>query len=432
MPADVKTFRASSIREALQRVRRELGPEAAVLATRQLPGGLWGRLVSGGCRIEVQASRAVPVPTRFPQSSVPGDPGMLHAADGQQPSSVPAADEVDHRTRLRRQLAARSSPPLLSDLIVDHDQRDNHDLPVTLFQIFTQLLDAAVDEQCARQLVETIRRALPTAQLARTAAVQACLADVLRRSIRVLPARTIARGKRRVIALVGPTGVGKTTTVAKLAADFRLRRNYHVGLISCDNYRLAAPEQLRAYAEIMDLPLAVVSTPGQMQQAMADFADCDVVLVDTAGRSPRQPQHMQELHDLIRQAPADEVHLVLGSNSASRYLTDSLDAFAQVEPTALLLTKLDETAAPGNVLALLCRGELPLSYTTHGQHVPDDIQRADIQQLIEPLLPKDQEPCDTAPRSPALDADPAAPSARSQTGHAGVPFNLITPTSDNS
>jgi flagellar biosynthesis protein FlhF len=188
------------------------------------------------------------------------------------------------------------------------------------------------------------------------------------------------------VALVGPTGVGKTTTIAKLAANFHLRDRHRVGLITVDTYRIAAVEQLRTYADIIDLPMAVVSTPREMRQAVERFADLDLVLLDTAGRSPRDDVRIQELKSMLNEARADEVHLVLSSVASLPALRKTAERFAGVGTTALLLTKLDEATGLGNLLPLIADCDLPLSYVTHGQNVPDDIAAADSQRLAARML----------------------------------------------
>jgi flagellar biosynthesis protein FlhF len=139
---------------------------------------------------------------------------------------------------------------------------------------------------------------------------------------------SITPGQRRVVALVGPTGVGKTTTIAKLAANFRLREKRRVGLITVDTYRIAAVEQLRTYAEIIDLPMHVVSTPREMREALRQLSGLDLVLMDTAGRSPRDEVKIQELRAFLSEAQADEVHLVLSAVASASSLVRTAERFA--------------------------------------------------------------------------------------------------------
>jgi flagellar biosynthesis protein FlhF len=180
--------------------------------------------------------------------------------------------------------------------------------------------------------------------------------------------------------------VGKTTTIAKLAANFHLRDRHHVGLITVDTFRIAAVEQLRTYADIIDLPMEIVSTPREMRQAVERFADLDLVLVDTAGRSPGDEVRIQELKCMLAEARADEVHLVLSSVASLPGLQRAAERFARAGTTALLLTKLDEATGLGNLLPLLASCRLPLSYITHGQSVPDDITAAAPRQLARWIL----------------------------------------------
>ena len=164
--------------------------------------------------------------------------------------------------------------------------------------------------------------------------------------IRVTP------GQQRKVALVGPTGVGKTTTIAKLAGNFRVREQRQVGLITVDTYRIAAVEQLRTYADIIDLPMEVVTTPREMRAAMSRFASLDLVLMDTAGRSPRDEIRIQELKTMLAEASPDEVHLVLSSVANPATLKQAAERFIDVGANRLLMTKLDEAAGIGGIPTL--------------------------------------------------------------------------------
>jgi flagellar biosynthesis protein FlhF len=180
--------------------------------------------------------------------------------------------------------------------------------------------------------------------------------------------------------------VGKTTTIAKLAANYRLREKRRVGLITVDTYRVAAVEQLRTYADIIDLPMEVVATPREMREAVARLNHLDLVLMDTAGRSPRDEVKIQELKSMLAEATPDEVHLVLSSTAGAKGLVGAAERFAEVGTTALLLTKLDEATSFGHLISLVQQCRLPVSYLTDGQNVPDDIQTAECRQLARLML----------------------------------------------
>jgi flagellar biosynthesis protein FlhF len=201
----------------------------------------------------------------------------------------------------------------------------------------------------------------------------------------------IPPGARHTVALIGPTGVGKTTTVAKLAAGFRLESKRRVGLLTIDTFRIAAVQQLRAYAEIIDLPMQVVENPEDMRPAIDSLGDVDLILIDTAGRSPRSDARIDQLVEMLRAAQPDETHLVLSATSSTPTIRTVLSGFAPARPTATILTKLDEapnTAAIASEIAAHNRFDgIPISYLTNGQQVPDDIKVADVESLLSRLLP---------------------------------------------
>ena len=243
-----------------------------------------------------------------------------------------------------------------------------------------------MSEDLARELVDRLRREVRGGELTDPLMLQARIARMIEADIRTAGPIAITSGKCRVAALVGPTGVGKTTTIAKLAANFHLKEKRRVGLITVDTYRIAAVEQLRTYADIIDLPMEVVSTPKEMRQAVGRMSDMDLVLIDTAGRSPKDEVRLQELKAFLTEAGTDEVHLVLSSVAAWRTLEQTAARFAAVGTTALILTKLDEANGLGNVLPVLRSSRLPLSYLTDGQNVPDDIETATSAHLAKLVL----------------------------------------------
>jgi len=181
----------------------------------------------------------------------------------------------------------------------------------------------------------------------------------------------------RVIALIGPTGVGKTTTIAKLAANFKLREHKKVGLITIDTYRIAAVDQLRTYAEIIDIPLQTVLTAGELAQTVNAMRHLDVVLIDTAGRSQNDRLRLSQLRSFLEAAGADEVHLVVSANANRKCAINTLERFIPLGANRVIMTKLDEAATFGSILNVAMAGKLALSYVTAGQDVPEDIVIAD-------------------------------------------------------
>ncbi len=357
--------------EALVLVRRELGPDAAVLHTREVPSGRLLGWLFGSRKIEVTASVDVNVPNRLSNRLPPRGP-----IDRRLP--VPPSDE------LREQLA--NLQDMVKELCRHQPRATRHDLPKELFRLFADLLEAELSEELARDLVERIRTEAPGTELSDPELLKARIAQMIEAEITVAGPIVVTPGHRRLAALVGPTGVGKTTTIAKLAANYRLHQKHRVGLITVDTYRVAAVDQLRTYADIIDLPMQVVSTPREMREAVHKLDDLDLILMDTAGRSPKDEVRIQELKAFLTEAEADEVHLVLSSVAGQQTLRQTAERFAAVGTTALILTKLDEATGVGNVLPVLRSSKLPLSYLTNGQNVPDDIETADTQRLTRLIL----------------------------------------------
>ena len=430
---EVKTYRASSMQEALMLVRSDLGPDAAVLHTREVCSNRFFGLISGKRRIEVTASSGVNVPSRLPArwddsnpqgpdprgggpssqtdaltsraggmaSRAPSDAHMqchenssprgvsTHVGGPSHRLSLDAADAADaDNSRAHGHVQDQLSDlrQMVRDLCRQSQGGRQHDLPDSLFRTFTDLIEADVDEQLARNLVEQVQEEIPEGELADPMLVKARIARLIESRISVSGPIEIKPGQRRLVALIGPTGVGKTTTIAKLAANHRLKKRQSVGLITVDTYRIAAVEQLRTYADIIDLPMQVVSTPREMREAVHRLAGLDLILMDTAGRSPRDEIKIQELKAFLTEADADEVHLVLSSGAGSRVLRQTARQFAAVGTTSLILTKLDESTALGNLLPLFQSSNLPLSYLTNGQNVPDDIETADAARLTKLIM----------------------------------------------
>jgi flagellar biosynthesis protein FlhF len=366
------------MREALARVRRDLGGDAVILASREVSRR---RLFGLGSRelIEVTASETLPTASGVAPAWISGEDGSWEAS-GVGPTLSPVGQE-----RLGMQLSQLHAmvERLSKQGRVDHLLPE---LPGELISAYAQLVEADVPESLARGLARHVAESLEVDQMARPESIAEALCDAVARCIPIAPPIRAVVGTKRVIALVGPTGVGKTTTVAKLAANFKLVHGLRVGLITVDTYRIAAVEQLKTYAEIIDLPLAVANDPGHMGTAIEELGPVDVVFIDTAGRSPRDEVKIRELADFLAHARPDEVHLVVSAGAAERSLKAAVERFSQVRADRLILTKLDEAESLGAVLGVLAQSDRPVSYLTTGQAVPDDIEPADRKRLARLIL----------------------------------------------
>jgi flagellar biosynthesis protein FlhF len=371
-----KTYRAKTMQEALTRVRHDLGGDAVILAAREVRRRrLFG--LSARALVEVTATDTMP-----PDVIVTGPPGTG-------PRSATASASSATSTALQSRFGEQLSRLHAMVETLSRQGRIDHllpDLPAALVPTYSQLIEADVPEVLTRRLVRHVAETLEPDQFDHPESIRSALCEAIEQFIPVAPPIQAIAGTRRVVALVGPTGVGKTTTVAKLAANFKLAHGARVGLVTVDTYRIAAVEQLKTYAEIIDLPLAVVSDPVEMPRALDEMGAVDLVFIDTAGRSPRDEVKIRELAEFLVQARPDEVHLVLSAVAGQRSLRAAVERFAMVQVDRLILTKLDEADSLGGLLAVLGLSNRPVSYLTTGQAVPDDIEPADPKRLARLIL----------------------------------------------
>jgi len=192
---------------------------------------------------------------------------------------------------------------------------------------------------------------------------------------------------QKVVSFIGPTGVGKTTTIAKIAALFAVDNNKNVGLITADTYRIAAVDQLQTYSKIIDIPFAVCYSSSKLEEMiLGKFRNCDLILVDTPGSSWKDQQQLGRLKDFVDRSFVDEVHLLLSLNIKSSDLRSIVSKFSQLEPDSALLTKLDETSTYGDIINIKENYNLPISYLTCGQDVPEDLDPASADRIYKYLF----------------------------------------------
>ncbi|WP_337461592.1 DEAD/DEAH box helicase family protein, partial [Jutongia sp.] len=194
--------------------------------------------------------------------------------------------------------------------------------------------------------------------------------------------------KKKYVFFIGPTGVGKTTTIAKIASMLKLSGKVKVALVTSDTYRIAAVEQLKTYANILGVPLKVVYSADEMENAMEELEEYDLVLIDTAGRSHNNKEQKEDIHRLLETVPEEqrEVFLVMSATTKYRDLVKISQSYSEITKYSLIFTKLDETDAIGNVFNIRMLTGAPLSYMTWGQNVPDDIGKVDAQKMAKQLL----------------------------------------------
>ena len=199
----------------------------------------------------------------------------------------------------------------------------------------------------------------------------------------------LSGAKPHVVFFIGPTGVGKTTTIAKIASKYKVDYEKKVAFITADTYRIAATEQLQVYANILDAPMSIVYSKEELNEAIEKYAEYDLVFVDTAGFSHKNEEQKEDIRNLIQGVSPEytsEVYLVLSATTKYRDLLDIVDTYRTISEFKLIFTKLDETSTYGNLLNIKLYSDAELSYTTNGQNVPDDIELFDTQKIVKQLL----------------------------------------------
>jgi len=372
-----KTYQAQSMAEALSDVKRDLGRDAVILHTRSFrKGGLLG-LIGGTAMWEVTAAPNVNVPRRFEQGRYISDRLEAPTPKDKQEHDQPPADAMGREIgEIRR---------IVQALLERRPKTSKAPAPPAVQELQQLLLDQDVREPIAMELIGRLQEGFRGRSTDDSQVLRQHLTELIADRIRTAkPVRPGGGRTARLVAFIGPTGVGKTTTIAKLAANLKLREGKRVGLITIDTYRIAAVDQLQTYANIIDVPLNVVLTETELAEAVAALGEMDVVLIDTAGRSQNDRPRLELLGRFLAAAKPDEVHLVVSATGNRASTENVLDRFMPLGANRIVVTKLDEAASMGTVLNLADRA--PLSYVTNGQNVPEDMAPAAPKYLAQRIL----------------------------------------------
>ncbi len=255
--------------------------------------------------------------------------------------------------------------------------------------IYNKLLENEVSEKYANAIINDIENSMK-----KESNLDSILASVYQKIILKFgePEAIEDDDRRKIVFFIGPTGVGKSTTIAKLASDFKLTRSKNVAMITADTYRIAAVEQLNTYASILDVPVNVIYSPSEIVESIEELSDYQMIFVDTAGRSHKNTEQRDEIIEMIsnvRNSDIDAdivIFLVMSVTTKYRDMVNICDAYKSLNSYRLLFTKLDETDSVGNILNIKLYTGAPISYITCGQNVPDDIESVDVQKLAKSLL----------------------------------------------
>jgi len=381
----IKKFEGTTLQEALSKVKKDFGSDAVILHTRKVKkGGVFG--VFGQATTEVTAGIDINVEKSHSSSISEKKPMQQQPLTRQQENPFSAYRRVEDITLKNESLARELNEGkiLLSNSLRPARNGDSGggmagvSLATGMGRLQKLLVENGVEESIIFRILQNINSQLSEVQMNNKAYVDQYLYDYIANMIQVSGPIKATKGKTKVVAFIGPTGVGKTTTIAKLAARQALVENKSVVMVSCDTYRIAADLQVKKYGEIMGIPVEIVMTPADFQKVINKHVDKDLILFDTAGRSPRNKKHLVELKEFLEAYSPMENHVVISAVTKYYDALSIINNFGLVPIHRILFTKLDETKNYGLLLNLsVGSGGIPISYVSVGQTVPDDIEPAD-------------------------------------------------------
>jgi len=390
---NVRVYSHETLHGALAALKGDLGDNAMILHTRQVKKkGKFG--IGNQAVFEIQACQAT-AKAKAPSSNKSWLQKKydMTPVDMQRKMRSPT-EEVSVTKNVKDQSVEKMSMDIealkrmMQEMVRHSREKDGlAGLSEELQNLYESLLAQGVAEKMARLLVQELNVDLTGEDLNNPKRLREELQHKIGQRIKVaapLHAKKHSDGAK-VVAFIGPTGVGKTTTISKLAGYCHHYENQHVALITLDTYRIAASDQLQRVAQIVDVPIRVETSPQGLKKSVEDFSDKDIVFIDTAGRSQRDTLHMNDLKNFLEAAKPDEVHLVIPSHVDSFTLNSILERFGPMA-THLCLSKLDEAVRLGTIMETVVNTHLPLTYWAFGQSIPDDIATVEPRRLARLLL----------------------------------------------
>ncbi|QEM69869.1 flagellar biosynthesis protein FlhF [Geobacter sp. FeAm09] len=437
----VKTFQAASMAEALRMVKAELGPDAMILSTKkENTGGILGFFSKSVYRVTAAIEpvpRPAPAPAYVPTPRPRPERERTAKEELEGSMFAPLArelkelrekvDALSRREDEARKPAAtgegqgQEEPQPLGFNLKNVPREDLEEIKKLLLNTLAKSQEGGArtvqwpnaaetppaepqsglellpeDSPLARELVQSgistdlIRRILDTLNALPgedgSQSLKSRLGATFSKLIKFAGTLKMRKNSPRIIALVGPTGVGKTTTTAKLAAMYALNRGNKVALITMDIFRVGAVEQLKTYSRIMGIPLEVASTPKELEKAVEKHSACDLIFIDTAGRSHKDKEKLDEMKNFLDNKTPIEVYLCLSATTKDRELEEILNRFKIFQVSKVVFTKIDESESFGNMVNLLMKDNLQIAYFTTGQRVPEDIEVATSAKLADMIL----------------------------------------------
>ena len=423
----VKKYTAPNMQDAIRMIKEDLGSRAVIISTRKIRKGTGAFGMFGKPVLEVTAARDQtgnnayageydtlanqPVQqTEYEKELMDNAPLLPRKAERTNDkeiythlkNDITELKELvtDLRQGYRRDVNDQASVShlkyeiselkhLVNTMLAQSGKLRDGDLHENLIALYQQLCFNGVESKFARRLIEEVKKKIPPEEIDNFSYVKIYVARMFMQVLKINPAptRTIEGQGPKIITFLGPTGVGKTTTLAKIAGSEKLSRpDFKIGLITLDTYRIAAVQQLQEYAKIINVPIRVVNDKEQLSQTLKEFQNKDLILIDSAGRSQRDEVQMGELRSILKDFKQISNLLVLSATTKDNDLVEITKRFSTIPLKGIVFTKLDESTSYGSIFNHAIRFKLPLTYLTTGQIVPDDIENASRDRLIDLLL----------------------------------------------
>ena len=371
----LKKFKVKTIREAMEKIKVELGEDAFIISDRTINE-------NGEKMIEVIAA----IEKESPPSSFRASPANVKIPEIEGKQTTKEIKELIEKLSYRESeiLPIKKEIEELKKIIAEKfsSQKKAIEFEGVFYDVFTKLLEEGISGELASKLVKVLEYQVPLKFQNDIEKIKAYLWKIVYSSISDVD--LIDEKKDKIIALVGPTGVGKTTTIAKLSAYFHLAEQKKVALISIDTYRIAAPEQLKTYASLIGIPFALAYNREELEKYLQMFKDYDLIFIDTVGKRVSK-ESVKKDFEVLGVQKIKKV-LVLSATTKSEDLADIVMKYQIMNPDSIIFTKMDETLSYGNIFNTLVKGNIPLSYFTTGQKVPQDIEVASPEKLTNLLL----------------------------------------------
>ena len=375
----IKRFEAKNMTSALRLIKKELGPDAVILSARGLKKGnkLWGRVRSTG--VEVTAAvDSYQVPAETKATAVTGAVNAYRRyAQIDRPAPLPKVQRAIG-SRMTSRNNRKLARPAADDM---HSAAED-----VLSAVFDHLLSQEVRRDLAEDIVRHLNERAQHIQLDSIDAIVSEITVLLQNENQSTVVRSRIHNGARVVAVAGPSGVGKTTAVAKLAARHAIEQHQAVAIVSLDANRIGSCGELKVYARAIGIPLKTAATPAEFSAAVGRFNDMDLILVDTPGLNPTMPDEIENLRACVGAVDQLDIHLALSAMTKASDLDNILERLKSIRIAGLIFTKLDESCTYGNLINLVSDHPLPLACLTGGRQVPDDIETGSLRKVVTLLL----------------------------------------------